>query len=93
MRVVTFVIALLIAILPDYVPAVTVYDATDVILEEVLDTEEESIVTSYARNLKRVPAPSRRVFPRHSVAKHEPPQLFICGSIERQWLVSCSLRL
>ena len=61
MRVVTFVIALLIAILPDYVPAVTVYDATDVILEEVLDTEEESIVTSYARNLKRVPAPSRRV--------------------------------
>lgn len=93
MRVITFVIALLLAILPDYAPAVSCYDAADVSVEEVVDTEEEAIVRSSSQSLKRVPRTSRPVSFGDRAHRNEFPQLSICRSIKRQWLVSCSLRL
>lgn len=54
MRFFTFVIAFLLAILPDYAPAVSYYDAADVTLEEVVDTEEEAIVQTSSHSQKRI---------------------------------------
>ena len=93
MRVFTFVIAFLLVILPDYAPAASFYDAADVSLEEVVDTEEEAILLTSSRSQIRVPSLFRPFPFRQRIVKYETPQLSICRSIERQWLVSCSLRL
>ena len=93
MRFFTFVIAFLLAILPDYAPAVSFYDAEDVTLEEVVDTEEEAIVRTSSQSLKRTPRPSRPLSFEHCSYRQVFPQLSICRGIEKQWLVTCSLRL
>ena len=93
MRVFTFVIAFLLAILPDYAPAVSCYDAEDVTLEEVVDTEEEAIVRTSSQSPKRTPRPSHPLSFEHCSYRQVFPQLSICRSIEKQWLVTCSLRL
>ncbi len=93
MRVITFVIAFLLAILPDSVPAVSNYDATEVCMEEVIDTEEDAIVRAPTRSLKRVSVPSRPVSSGYVVVQHGFPQSSFFKSTEKQRLVSCSLRL
>ena len=93
MRFLTIVITFLLAILPDYAPAVSWYDAADVTLEEVVDTEEEAIVRTCSQSLKRISRPTRPVPSEHHTHRHVFPQLSICRSIEKQWLVACSLRL
>ena len=93
MRVYTFLIDFLIALLPDYAPAVSCYDVMDVCLKEVVDTEEDAIERTSSHSLKRIPQPSRQVSSGYRAQRNESPQLSICKNIERQWLMSCSLRL
>lgn len=93
MRFFTFVVAFLLAILPDYAPAVSYYEAADVTLEEVVDTEEEAIVQTSSHSQKRILSKPRPRSFEHRTHRQVLPQLSICRSIEKQWLVTRSLRL
>lgn len=94
MNIITLFLALFLAFLPEGAPALNYSQGQDVFLEEVVDVEEEAILSSSRRINIRVQIPlitvPRDYLPSISQVFISVPNL-VC--LERQWLFSCSLRL
>ena len=95
MKVLTLFLALFLTLLPESAPVVNHVPEQDVCVEEVCDVEEEAIIHSPRRTLKRHQTPSPS--PLIPASEPVPAGALSCHSIhfcfERQWLKACLLRL
>ena len=94
MKILTLFLALFLTLLPEGAPAFNYSQGQDVVLEEVNEIEEEAVFSSSQRLQKRVQTPSVTI-PRVILPFTNQVFIFIPVHIclERQWLLSCSLRL
>ncbi len=94
MKILTLFLALFLTLLPEGAPAFNYSQGQDVVLEEVNEIEEEAVFSSSQRLQKRVQTPSVTI-PRVILPFTSQVFIFIPVHIclERQWLLSCSLRL
>ena len=94
MKILTLFLALFLTLLPEGAPAFNYSQGQDVVLEEVNEIEEEAVFSSSQRLQKRVQTPSV-IIPRVILPFTSQVFIFIPVHIclERQWLLSCSLRL
>ena len=94
MKILTLFLALFLTLLPEGAPAFNYSQGQDVLLEEVNEIEEEAVFSSSQRLQKRVQTPSVTI-PRVILPFTNQVFIFIPVHIclERQWLLSCSLRL
>ncbi len=94
MKVLTLFLALFLTLLPESMPYVNLPQGQDVCLEEVCDVEEEAVIRTSQQTLKRV-----LVSPETPPASHGPVYVEVPNHynyhyrFERQWLMSCMLRL
>ena len=94
MKVLTLFLALFLTLLPESVPYVNLSQGQDVCLEEVCDVEEEAVIRSSQQTLKRVQVSSEIPSAVYGPAYVEVPNHYhFCYRFERQWLMSCLLRL
>lgn len=94
MKILTLFLALFLTLLPEGAPAFNYSQGQDVLLEEVNEIEEEAVISASQRLQKRVQTPSV-IIPRVILPFTNQVFIFIPVHIclERQWLLSCSLRL
>lgn len=94
MKILTLFLALFLTLLPEGAPAFNYSQGQDVVLEEVNEIEEEAVISASQRLQKRVQTPSV-IIPRVTLLSINQVFIFIPVHIclERQWLLSCSLRL
>ena len=95
MKILTLFLALFLTLLPEGAPAFNSFSQEqDVLLEEVNEIEEEAVFSSSQRLQKRVQTPLV-IIPRVILPFTNQVFIFIPVHIclERQWLLSCSLRL
>ena len=94
MKILTLFLALFLTLLPEGASAFNYSQGQDVVLEEVNEIEEEAVFSSSQRLQKRVQTPSV-IIPRVILPFTSQVFIFIPVHIclERQWLLSCSLRL
>lgn len=94
MKILTLFLALFLTLLPEGAPAFNYSQGQDVLLEEVNEIEEEAVISASQRLQKRFQSPSITI-PRVILPFTSQVFIFIPVHIclERQWLLSCSLRL
>lgn len=94
MKILTLFLALFLTLLPEGAPAFNYSQGQDVVLEEVNEIEEEAVISTSQRLQKRFQSPPITI-PRVTLLSINQVFIFIPVHIclERQWLLSCSLRL